>query len=141
MATLIIKTQKTFHLRQELQLVWNRREFSLLAILLFSPSPPVYHQCLLSSHSQPALCSVLRAESGAGDRRWGKGAWELVPGLTAQHFGAGLVEKSRFCSPATAHRCQTAAERGASPQILILTGLIVEMSCTSAQNERRAFSF
>lgn len=98
------------------------------------PSPPMYHQLLLCSHSKPFVQS-LELSLGLGMGDGDKGELELVPGLTAQHFGAG------FCSPATEHRCQTAVERGASPQPLILKGLIVEMSCTSVQNQRRAFSF
>lgn len=91
----------------------------------------------------PALCSVLRADSGAG--RWGQGGTGAgarfdSSALWGQAAGA-RQGRAGFCSPATAHRCQMAAERTASPQILILKGLIVEMSCTSVQNERRDFSF
>lgn len=142
MATLIMKTQKTFHLRQELQLAWKRREFSLLTVPLFSLLTSRVPSAL-SLLTLPALCSVLRAESGAG--RWGQGGTgagarfdsSALWGWAARAWGG----RAGFCSPATAHRCQMAAERRSSPQILILKGLIVEMSCTSVQNERRAFSF
>lgn len=132
MATLIMKTQKTFHLRQELQLAWNRREFCLLPIPLFSPLTSRVPSAP-SLLTLPALCSALRAECGAGDGRWGQGGTRAGAGLTAQHFGALL----------SSHRAQMSNGCGArsQPQILILQGLIVEMSCTSVQNERRAFSF
>lgn len=91
MATLIMKTKKTFHLRQELQLVCNRREFSLLTIPLFSP---LYLQRTItafsSAHSQPFVWYLI-AKSGAGEGRKGdgdKGALELMPSLTIQHFPA-----------------------------------------------------
>lgn len=144
MATLIMKTQKTFHLRQELQLVWNRREFSLLAIPLFSPLTSRVPS-VPSLLTLPALCSALGAESGAGDGSWGPGGTGAGASFdsSAPWGWAARAWQGRagLCSPATLHRCQTAAEHGASPQIFILRGLIVEMSCTSVQNGRRAFSF
>ena len=72
MATLIMKTKKTFHLRQERQLVCNRREFSLLAIPLFSP---LHLQCTItafsSAPSQPFVWYLI-AKSGSGEERWGQ---------------------------------------------------------------------
>lgn len=73
MAILIMKTKKTFHLRQELQFVCNRREFSLLALPLFSP---LYLQCTItacsSAHSQRFVWCLI-AKSGAGEGKWGQG--------------------------------------------------------------------
>lgn len=57
MATLITKPKKTFHLRQELQPVCTRREFSRYSSLL--PSlPPVFNNRLLF-RTFTALCAVL----------------------------------------------------------------------------------
>lgn len=83
-----------------------------------------------------------------------------MPGLTIQHFPSRaashlaceelvpLAQSSSRPSTATAALLQplcTDVKRLQStdpgPQILILEGLIVEMSCTSVQNERRAFCF
>lgn len=103
MATLIMNTQKTFHLRQELQLAWNRREFSLLAIPLFSPLTSCVHQRLLCSHSQPFVQSLeLRLGLGGGD----KGALELLPGLTAQHSGPGWSPAGKSRVLLSSHRAQ-----------------------------------
>lgn len=111
----------------------------------YSSVLPPHLPCTISAFSPhaPSLPFVQSLELslglGTGDGERGHESWCQLStlGLGCRSLGG----KSQFCSPATAHRCQTAAERGASPQILILNGLIVEMSCTSAQNERRALSF
>lgn len=116
MATLIMNTQKTFHLRQELQLAWNRREFSLLTIPLCSPLTSRVHQRLLCSHSQPFVQS-LELSLGLGLRDEDKGALELVPGLTAQHSGGGCRSPAgKSWVLLSSHRAQMSNGCGAHSQ-------------------------
>jgi len=153
-----MKTKKTFHLRQELQLVCKRREFRLLAIPLFSP---LYLQCTItafpSAHSQPFVWCLI-ATSGAGEGRWGHGGTQFGARFDNSALsGPGCRQPRRWRARST---CASSSRAGPAarlqplrtdvkrlrsadpgPQILILKGLIVEMSRTSAQNERRAFSF
>lgn len=109
MATLIMKTKKTFHLRQELQLVCNRREFSLLAIPPFSP---LYLQCTISAfssaHPQPFVWYLI-AESGAGERRWGQGGTRVDARFDNSALsGAGLPAASHMKSQF--HLCKPPAD-------------------------------
>lgn len=140
--------------------MFRRGGNSVCFLFLSSLFSPLYLPCIItafsSAHSQPFVCYLI-AKSGAGEGRWGQGGTRVdasfdssalsSPGSLQAPPNARLHSRDPHPTrPAVALpplgtdvKWLRSAEPG--PQISILKGLIAEMSRTSAQSERRGFSF